>query len=191
MGCSFDKLGATITKKENVETFVEIYNRELAEQFYWGEDDFIDESSFEYHKGIGYILGVDAEPLFKRMENGAQFAAVVHAYIEAVPDCDFTAWYECTFNNCGAIVSTEYVYRDGVLTVVDKDSEESDLSYCPECDWDAYEDEDGEPLCTIDDWEEGKEFVCPNCGETLEWDVSVTKTVYNLVDCKLVIDKEV
>ena len=36
MGCSFDKLGATITKKENIETFVEIYNRELAEQFYWG-----------------------------------------------------------------------------------------------------------------------------------------------------------
>ena len=34
MGCSFDRLGATIYRKEDIKTFVELYNKELEEQFY-------------------------------------------------------------------------------------------------------------------------------------------------------------
>lgn len=191
MGCSFDRIGVNIDKKDNINTFIEIYNRELKDKFYWGEDDFIDEECFEYHHGIGHMLYVENEPLFSMMENGAQFADVVFTYLEAVPDCQFTAWYECTFNNCGAIVYTTYEYNNGVLKITDKSSEESDISYCPECDWDSYEDDDleDEVLCRIEDWDPDKEYVCPNCGAVLEWDVFVDESTFRMVDGKLVEDE--
>lgn len=193
MGCSFDRIGVTIDKKENVKTFVEIYNRELEEDLYWGEDDFIDEECFEYHDGIGYMMFVENEPLFKTMYDGAQFKDVVFAYLEAVPDCKFSAWYECTFNNCGAIVYTTYEYADDILKIVDKNSEESDMSYCPECEWDAYEDEDfdDETLCLIEDWDPDAEYKCPNCGAVLEWDVDIIHKTMRLINGEWVDEESV
>jgi hypothetical protein len=125
------------------------------------------------------------------MDNGAQLIDVVHSYLEAVPDCKFSLWYECTFNNCGAIVYTTYEYENHVLKVVDKNSEDSDLSYCPECDWDAYEDEECEEdaLCTIDHWDPEKEYVCPQCGAVLEWDVFVCESTWTMIAGKLVKDE--
>lgn len=192
MGCSFDRIGVTIDKKKNIKTFVEIYNRELEDELYWGEDDFICEDDFEYHDGIGYMMFVENEPLFKTMYNGAQFEDVVFAYLEAVPDCKFTAWYECTFNNCGAIVYTTYEYEDDILKIVEKSSDESDISYCPECDWDSYEDEtlDDEVLCRIEDWDPNEAYICPNCGAALEWDVFVDESTYRMLDGELVEDED-
>jgi hypothetical protein len=192
MGCSFDRLGVTIDKKENIKTFVEIYNRDLADQLYWGEDDFICEDDFEYHENNGYLMAVEEEPLFRTMENGAQFADVIYKYLETVPDCKFSAWYECTFSNCGAIVYTTYDYKDGVLKVVDKSSENSYLDYCPECDWEPCCDGnfDEDELCTIDEWDPDEEYKCPQCGAVLEWDVCVDEYTLRMVDGELVEDED-
>lgn len=187
MGCSFDRIGVTIDKKENIKTFVDIFNEELKDALYWPEDQFIHEDIFEEDELGNYYADIEDEPLFNMMENGAQLVNVVHKYLETVPDCKFSLWYECTFNNCGAIVYTTYEYSDYTLEVVDKDSEGPDLSYCPECEWDAYDDDcEDDALCTIDTWEPDKEYKCPQCGAVLDWEVFVNKRMFRMVDGRLV-----
>ena len=186
MGCSFDRLGATLRRKEDIKTFVEIYNRELKDQFYWGEDDFLSEDDFEHIGGGLYCMSVEQEPLFKMMENGAPYEDMIMTYLAAVPDANFSAWYECTFNNCGDIVSHTYSYKNGELRIERRYADNASLDYCPECDWDAYEDEDCEDdtLCLLEDYDPEKEYVCPNCGEVIDWDVDIIHETMKLVDGK-------
>lgn len=192
MGCSFDRINATFNKKEHTKIFADIYNEKLEDDLYWGEDDFLTEDDFTLLDNGHYSLWVEDEPLFRTMENGDQLVDVIYSYLEAVPDYPFYLEYECTFNNCGAIVFTTYDYKDGTLKIVDKNSEDSYLDYCPECEWEAYDDEemDGEALCTIDEWEEGKEYKCPNCGAILDWEVYVWETELKMIDGKLVAEDE-
>ena len=187
MGCSFDRIGITIDKKENIKTFVEIFNREMEEHLYCGSDQYINEEEFE-EEFFGYYLQIEEEPIFAIMEAGAQLIDVVYPYLEAVPDCEFSLWFEATYNNCGAINYTEYKYKDHVLKIVDKDSEESGIGYCPECEWDIYEDDDcdEDSLCTIDEWDPNEGYKCPQCGAALEWDVCINERVLRMVDGKLV-----
>jgi hypothetical protein len=187
MGCSFDRIGITIDKKENIKTFVDIFNKELKDDLYWPDNTYLSESDFEDEFGV-FTASVEEEPLFAMMENGAQLIDVVHTYLEAVPDCKFSLWYECTFNNCGAIVYTTYEYANHILTIVDKSSEDSYLDYCPECDWSAYDDEDmeDEELCTIDNYDPEKEYICPSCGAVLEWDVCIDTSIMHMINGKLV-----
>jgi alpha-galactosidase len=49
--------------------------------------------------------------------------------------------------------------------VAEKYAEEGFISECAEC---GYEDEDGEDILSLHDWEEGKEITCPECGAVLE-----------------------
>jgi hypothetical protein len=186
MGCSFDRLGATITRKEDIKTFVEIYNRELKDQLYWGEDDFLTEEDFEQIGPGQYCMSVEEEPLFKMMENGAPFEYMILEYLRAVPDAKFSAWYECTFNNCGDIVSNTYDYQDGELKIERRYSDMAYLDYCPECEWEACDDEDfdDDELCLIEDYDPEKEYICPNCGEVLDWDVDIIHQTMKLVDGK-------
>lgn len=192
MGCSFDKITATFETKEQTKVFTDIYNEKLEDDFYWGEDSFLADDDFTLQNGL-YHLWIEDEPLFRTMENGDQLVDVIYSYLEAVPDCSFYLEYECTFNNCGAIVFTTYRYKDGTLKIVDKNSEDSYLDYCPECDWESYEDENmnGEALCTIDEWEEGKDYVCPNCGAVLDWEVYVWENTLRMVNGKLISDENV
>ena len=191
MGCSFDRLGATIARKEDIKTFVEIYNRELEECLYWGEDDFLSEEDFQDIGNGLYVMAVEQEPLFKMMENGAPYELMLLEYLKVVPDAKFSAWYECTFNNCGDIVQHHYDYKDGLLKIESRYSDVAYLDYCPECDWEACADEDFEEdeLCLLEDYDPEKEYVCPNCGEVIEWDVDIINTAKRLVDGEWVDEK--
>lgn len=190
MGCSFDRLGATIMRKQDVKTFIEIFNRELKDSLYDEEDAFIDESNFEELAAGIYIMSVEQEPLFKMMENGAPYEDMLMEYLKAVPDAQFYAWYECTFNNCGDIVHHEYHYNDHVLKIERRYADNAYLDYCAECDWEAYSDEelDDDTLCLIEDYDPEKEYKCPNCGAVLEWDVDIINETHTLVDGKWVSD---
>lgn len=191
MGCSFDRLGATIFSKENVKTFVEIYNRELKDSLY-DKDDIITEDDFEHIGNDIYVISVEQEPLFAMMENGWPYECMIMEYLKTVPDAPFSAWYECTFNNCGDIVSHTYSYKDGELKIERRYSDNAYLDYCPECDWSAYEDDDLEDdaLCLIEDYDPDKEYICPNCGEVIEWDVDIFKGTMHLIDGEWVSDDE-
>ena len=113
------------------------------------------------------------------MENGAQLFPFFKAFLAACPDDDFTAEYECTFNNCGAMVLINFSFNDGILTARTKYAEDGYITECPEC---GYEDEDGEDLVSLHHWEEGTEITCPDCGAVLELDADETIEEINVYE---------
>lgn len=182
MGCSYDMLGATIHRKEDIKTFVEIYNRELEDSLYYGEDDFISENYFE-ETNEGFSMSYDQEPLFDFMNQGAPYEKMILTYLKAVPDVPFSAWYRCTYDNCGAIDTSNYNYSDGVLKIESRHSEDSELDWCRTCDWNAYEDDVyTDVVCTAEEYEPDKEYSCPKCGASLKFDVRIFYKTLKLVD---------
>lgn len=175
MGCSYDVIHANI-KKEDKQKFLELYKKILAEDLYDDEWCIPDEDCFE-DDGDRSEFGIDAEPLFAMMENGAQLFPFFKAFLAACPDDDFTAEYECTFNNCGAMVVINFSFNDGILTARTKYAEDGYIAECPEC---GYEDEDGEDLVSLHHWEEGTEITCPECGAVLELDADETVEEINV-----------
>ena len=110
------------------------------------------------------VFGMDQEPIFTRMENGAQWYDFICKYLNEVKDNGLTAYYECTFNNCGAMVIEEYEYSNGKLKVHSKYAEEGSVYECPEC---GHDDEDE---LSLHAWSAEKGLVCPKCGAELELD---------------------
>lgn len=163
MGCTYDIIKANI-KKEHKQRFIELYNKILAEDLYDDEWCVIDEDCFE-DNGDRSEFGIDAEPLFAMMDNGGQLYPFFKKFLAECPDNEFTAEYECTFNNCAAMTLLHFSFNDGIMTVRAKYAEEGFISECAEC---GYEDEDGEDILSLHDWEEGKEITCPECGAVLE-----------------------
>ena len=164
MGCSYDILSARI-KPEHKSKFIKMFNHILEADLY---DDWCvaDEDCFaEDDNDDGRIVfGMDQEPIFTRMENGAQWYDFICKYLNEVKDDGFTADYECTFNNCGAMVIEEYEYSNGKLKVHSKYAEEGSVYECPEC---GHDDEDE---LSLHAWSAEKGLVCPNCGAELELD---------------------
>lgn len=185
MGCSYDMLGATIRRKEDIKTFVEIFNEELKYDIDGIDPDgdgFLNENDFE-SDGNSYSTFIAAEPLFNEMENGAQFKRVVLEYLKAVPDVPFSAWYRCTYDNCGAIDTSNYNYSDGVLKIESRHSKDSELDWCRTCDWNAYEDDVyTDVVCTAEEYEPDKEYSCPKCGASLKFDVRIFYKTLKLID---------
>ena len=183
MGCNFDQLGAVLFRKEDVKTFVEIYNEKMQDSLYTPEDDLLNESYFQ-KLGETYCMSYEGEPLFKWMDQGAPYEYMILSYLKAVPDAPFSAWYECTYNNCGAIDLKYFKYSDRVLEIETKHSEESELSYCDACDWDAYDDDEHtEPVCTAQDYDPDQKYACPKCNAPLSLDsFSVVRQTLKLVD---------
>ena len=81
---------------------------------------------------------------------------------------------------------------DGTLKIERRYSEQSALDYCPECEWEAYEDEDldDETLCFIEDYDPEKEYKCPNCGTSLEWDMDIINETMTLINGEWISDNE-
>lgn len=165
MGCSYDILGARI-RPEHKKQFIKMFNKILKDDLYddWcvADDDCFSEDEMAGDNRL--VFSLDQEPIFTRMENGYQWFDFICKYLNEVKDEGFTADYQCTFNNCGAMVVTEYAYRNGKLKVHTKYAEEGSLYECPEC---GYDDEDD---LSLHAWSEEKGLVCPECGAMLELD---------------------
>ena len=165
MGCSYDILSARI-RPEHKKKFIKMFNKILEDDLYddWcvADDDCFAEDEMT---GDGRLLfSLDQEPVFTRMENGAQWYDFICKQLNEVKDDGFTADYECTFNNCGAMVIDEYEYANGKLKVHSKYAEEGSVYECPEC---GHDDEDE---LSLHAWSAEKGLVCPKCGAQLELD---------------------
>lgn len=177
MGCTFDMFNVDYFPSGNhTKVFSEIYNEKLEDSLYWGEDSFLDENSFTECLD-GYCLEVEDEPLFNVMDNGNQLVDVILEYVARFPEDEFSADYCCTFSNCGAIFMTDYRYEgDRRLVLEHRCSESEALSYCGKCGSAFYD----EPICRIEDYEEGDIYYCPKCGAQFNWDVDIWEEVYEL-----------
>ena len=164
MGCSYDILSARI-RPEHKKKFIKMFNKVLENDLYddWcvADEDCFSEDDIDDGR---IVFGMDQEPVFTRMENGAQWYDFICKYLNEVKDDGFTADYECTFNNCGAMVIDEYEYANGKLKVHSKYAEEGSVYECPEC---GHDDEDE---LSLHAWSAEKGLVCPKCGAQLELD---------------------
>lgn len=177
MGCSYDRFNAMLPSETHAEAFAELFNQMLKEELYWGEDSFITPNNFSCGLCEEYYIDVDDEPLFNMMDNGSQLVNVILEYIKCFPDDEFSANYYCTFNNCGAVFMTDYKYNGNRrLRLEHRWSENESLSYCNECDTAFWEN----PICTIEDYEEGEVYHCSNCGAELEWDANIEEVFFEL-----------
>ena len=114
------------------------------------------------------------------MDNGDQLIPVVKEYVKRFPDDDFTAYYYCTFSNCGDVVSTTYRYNPEtkVLDMITLHSEREGIYHCPECGAEFWEF----PLATIEDYEEGDTYICPKCNSEIDWEVDDWSVNWELKD---------
>ena len=163
MGCTYDVIQANI-KKEHKNKFIELFNKVLAEDIYDDEWCVADEGCFE-DDGERSEFGIDAEPLFAMMDNGEQLIPFFKKFLAECPDEEFTAEYECTFNNCAAMAIINVTFDGETMTIRRRYAETGYITECPDC---GYEDEDGEDLFTLHDYEEGQELTCPSCGAVLD-----------------------
>ncbi len=166
MGCSYDVFRATLKQKEYKEDFVRLWNEVLKDELY---DDWAVASmeNFEENDTEGYNFGIDSEPLFRTMENGAQIHIFLTKFLQSHPDAHLTAEYECTFNNCGDMVVSYFTYENNILHIKTLYSENSYIDECPECECEL------ENEISLYDWNEDKPMLCPECGCELKFDVFV------------------
>ena len=168
MGCSYDRFTAVVPCEENAQKLVDIFMDVLKEDLACSSPCFIRKTD-----NGEYRISAEEEPLFNEMRQGDQLRKFVFAYLKAVPDMPFHASYRATYDNCDAVDTTDYSYKDGKLDIEETHSEGSfddeSAGYCYNCGftWDPYEE-------TID--------VCPECGEEFETDESIWNYHFRLID---------
>ncbi|MBR4027149.1 MAG: hypothetical protein IKJ01_06280 [Lachnospiraceae bacterium] len=176
MGCTYDVINVTVKNEEDAKIFVETFNEIMPEYLY---DEEIELSFEDIREECGFFnIGIGQEPLFRRYEQGEQVTELLLEFLKRAPEADCFAEHYCTFNNCGDALFLEYQYKDKVLHIREVYAESNALDYCEECDEEFYD----EPLCTIDDFEVGKIYKCPNCGAELTFEAWVQRYEAKLVD---------
>ena len=168
MGCTFDCITIKIKQEEKVQAFIDLFNSIIKEDLY-DEDLELDMSYCEQEDDM-FVIGIEDEPLFHCCEYGEQLLPLFEQFLKENPDVGFEATYECTFSNCGDMVFNEYTYEDGVLVIKSKHSEFPYLTNCPECGYEAEEDNE---IMTLNDWQEGMVCVCPECKAEIPYEASV------------------
>lgn len=167
MGCIFEKVNLNFGSKEHALNFIDLYNEMLKEDIY---DELTENDVWVSDSGCSIHL--DDTPIFKPMERGELLNDVAERFLNENPDAKFSADYECSFSNCGDTTITTYEYVNGVLTIYCRWGELPYENYCEECEYDSFEDEDGdgEPIVRLEDWEPDKEYTCPQCGAVIPFE---------------------
>ena len=164
MGCSYDVIRAKVRVQDRA-TFVTMYNEILKDELY-DDVSFASPDCFDDKVVDGRVnFVIDQNPLFKIMEEGNQVTDFFCKYLFETKDEGFTAEYECTYDDCGAMVVRKCSYQDEILTIESKLAEEGYLMECPEC---GYEDTSKEHLLDLHTWTPDKEMTCPECEAILE-----------------------
>lgn len=171
MGCTYDIVTVTMKEKEHLETFIEMFNEILKEE--WDEDYEIFADEIEEYEGM-FQIQVDEEPMFSVYEEGYQIDHVVEEFLKKVPNAECLVEYDCTFNNCGDALCVEWEYKNNKFIVTRWYGDNDAIHYCPKCDADF-----DEPLCFLKDYDPNTDYICPECGEKLKMDV--TKIINEMI----------
>ena len=174
MSCTYDVFKIKVKKEEHAKMFAELWNKVLGEGDYlydFDEDtnlfeEFVEESG-------SYVLNIEDEPLFAYDDGGNQIQFMITSFIERVPDVELEANYTCTFDNCPDALYNTYNYSNGRLIIRCAYSESGEGDYCPECD-----EELEIRLIELEPEHLVEGYICPLCGEIIEYEASVD--VFNL-----------
>ena len=121
MGCTFDFMSVRVGQGEQTQAFISAFADTMEKSGYLYEDvDLSSAAELFVEDEEGYYFELDAEPLFKMYEEGAQVLGILKDALAAAPDVEMTAEYLCTFTDCGDALFVTYSYCGGKLTVVEK-----------------------------------------------------------------------
>ena len=178
MGCTFDFVSIKVRRGEQAQRFISAFAGMLECSGYLYEDvDLSSAAELFVEDEEGFRFELDAEPLFKMYEEGAQVLEILKDAISEAPEIELTAEYLCTFNDCGDALFVTYGYEGGKLTVVEKYSPVGEyLEYCEGC------GADFEAVCNIADFDPANSYECPECGESLAYEMSIEQIEYTLSD---------
>ena len=167
MGCVFEKVNLNFGNKEHALKFIGLYNEMLKDEIY----DTLSEDDVRV-RASDCAIYLDDTPIFKSIDRGEQLNDVVERFLTENSDAEFSADYECSFSNCGDTTITTYEYENGVLTIDYRWGELPYENYCEECEYDSFENEDGdeEPIVRLEDWEPDQVYTCPNCGAVIPFE---------------------
>ncbi len=178
MSCTFDFVSVRVYHGEQAHEFISAFSDTLEKSGYLYEDvDLSSAAELFVEDEEGFYFELDAEPLFKMYEEGAQVLDILKSAAAAAPEAEVSAEYLCTFNDCGDALFVTYSYADGKLVVVEKNSPAGEyLEYCEGC------GADFEAVCNIADFDPSETYECPECGESLSYEMSIEQIEYTLTD---------
>lgn len=178
MGCTRDYVNINLKTKEMAETALKLFAELLKEDLY---GDFFDINYINIEeKENGFWFYIDEEPLFKTWDAGEQIKYFVEEFVKKFPDEPFYLDDTESFNNCGDTTYYEYKYDEKLkeLTIRTVYSEWGEGLYdCPECE-ECFE----EALVYLENYEEGKTYICPECGAEIMFDAKETIEKIKLED---------
>lgn len=166
MSCTIDVFNADFGTKDHALAFIKLFNEMLKEDLYIAHE--ISERDIEF-KFDQYSISIDESPLFSMAERGGQLLPVIKRFLLENPDAIFSAYYSCSFTNCGDTTYIECTYNDGILTIETRWGELPYETYCEECEYDS-DEEDEDYIVDLATWEEDKIYKCPNCGAVIEFE---------------------
>ncbi len=178
MSCTFDFVSVRVSHGVQAQQFISAFAGMLESSGYLYEDvDLSSAAELFVEDEEGFCFELDAEPLFKMYEEGAQVLGILKDAVAEAPEVVLTAEYLCTFNDCGDALFVTYGYEGGKLTVVEKYSPVGEyLEYCEGC------GADFEAVCNIADFDPANSYECPECGESLAYEMSIEQIEYTLLD---------
>ena len=187
MGCPFDSFEVRLKEEKYIKPFVEIFNKETIEDM---ADWFrvYDENFKKSDDANEYILSIDEDALFKEFDVVNVLEKVFVAFLTKYPTAELSASQERSWNNCGDTMLAKYEYdtTEKVLSIEIRQADEPYVSYCDECGWEVggdCEDEDDIPdwFVHLEDYVPGQKIICPNCGEVIPFDATVSKIGVKIV----------
>ncbi len=177
MGCTFDQLRISLSKKEYGQAFSK----------FW--DEFFEANwDLKFRKKRNkeeYAVEIEEEPLFSIYEDGTTLDSLFLSFLKSNPESVLKAEYS---NDEGLFL--RYEYQNFVLTRTKVYDDEgygtNGIDYCEECD-----EEFEPPIFTLANFDPSKKYLCPECGSLLneQFTPSIEKTEFRLADNDWVIPK--
>lgn len=152
--------------------FVYMFTNEMKKQIcnIWG----LRPSEFGKNTISEICVSANGEPMYRLPDYCENVIAVIREFLRENTETALHGYAEEAFTNCGDTVTKWFVYNveTHVLPVETRSAELPYINDCEEC---GYECEDDEYIARMETHEEGQVYVCPECGEKIEFKVYISR----------------
>ena len=169
MGCTYDVINVKLNNLNDAVIFINIFNQVLKNDFYF-KDFKVEDDSIE-DNGSEVLINIEGEPLFAHAEGVELCECLIKEFVRIHPTINIQLDYSCTYSNCGEALYAKFDYcKSNIINVKIISADYDGIFWCEECD-----EEFEEALLYIEDYEDGKTCICPNCGATLSLNAYINK----------------
>lgn len=170
MGCTFDQLTISLSKKEYGQAFSKFWN-----EFFSANWDLKFRKKRNKEE---YSIKIEEEPLFSIYEDGQTLDCLFLSFLKSNPESFLKAEYS---NDEGLFLRYEYQNSELTRTMIydDEGCGTNGIDYCEECDA-----EFDPPIFTLASFDPQKKYICPECGSILneQFTPSIEKAKFKLTE---------